>query len=422
MSQNPNSNPNYNPYGQNPTNPNYPGPPGTAYGGSQPPSGPNPGTPGNPPYPSNPGNPAYPSNPAYPGATPNTPAYPSAMPPSGPGSGNNTPNSSYGYNPYAPPPPQGAGTGPNPYDPYAPTSMSQNSSPGYPAYSPPTNPQPGLVGGGLPPNLMPMQQPPPRRRGRGLTALISVIALIIIAGGILAFVLYNNSNTSRQITQNANLTATAQTQAQATQSATNVQATTTAVANTYPFSTKQILNDPLTDNTKGVNWDNDGTACAFSGNAYHINDKDTNTYEPCFATNTNYTNFTFQVEMVLNQGGDNTLGGLIFRANKANNQLYRLVFDDQGDCLVLVSVDTTGGHTRDLKDCQATQFNTGLGVTNTIGVVADNDNISVYVNSQLVTTISDPTYSHGQIGLEVEDQDAVSEAVFSNAEVWQLPA
>src|SRR6266516_2609622 len=99
MSQNPNNNPNYNPYTPNPSGPNYPPRQPTAYGGQQPPA--------NPPSGSNP----------------------------------NTPNSGYGSgpygNPYAPPPP-GPGTGPNSYDPYAPTMMSQQpiSGPTYPPYTP----------------------------------------------------------------------------------------------------------------------------------------------------------------------------------------------------------------------------------------------------------------------------------------------
>ncbi len=126
--------------------------------------------------------------------------------------------------------------------------------------------------------------------------------------------------------------------------------------------------------------------------------------------------------MIINQGDDKTLAGLLFRANKTSNKIYRLVFDDQGDCSVLISVDTGGTNTRDLKDCPTvpSQFATGLGVTNTVAVVAKGGTITIYVDQQMVMSLNDSSLSQGQIGFEVEDGDVKSEAIFTNAKVWSL--
>lgn len=425
MSQNPNDGPNYSPYGQNPPNPNYP--PGTAYGGSpQPPSGPN----------------------------PNYNPYPPANPPSGPNP--NVPNSSYAPygtpNPYAPPPPPGPvqGMGQNPYDPYAPTTLSQNpisnpgypnqvsspgypnqasnpgypsqvsspgypsqvSSPGYPAY----NSQGGMMNTQTPP---PMSAPQPQPRGRGMTVLISVIALIVIVGGIVfGAVAYNNN----QQTLHANATSTAVAQANASVTAVAAQATT--IAKTYPFSNKQVLADPLVDTSKGYGWDNDGKFCFFSGSAYHVADDQANTYSTCAAIQTDFTNFTFEAAMVIKGGGDGTQGGLIFRADENNNKFYRLAIDTTGSYFVLVSVDSTGtgGNARQLKQGTASSFNTGFGATNILSIVARGDNYSFYVNQQLVGTFTDSTYAHGQIGFDVGYGTSKPDVVFTNAKVWQLPA
>lgn len=408
MSQNPNENPNYNPYGQNMSNPNYPQ--GTAYGGPQPPSGPNP---------------SY--NP-----------YPPANPPSGPNS------SAPGYgsyvntnpNPYAPPPPPGPvqGAGANPYDPYAQTAMSQNpisspgypnpasspgypsqvSSPGYPAY----NPQAGMMNAPTSSPMSAPSSPQPRPRGSGMTILIAVIALIVIIGGsVFGAIAYNNN----QQTLHAQATGTAQ--AQNAAATAQAQATATAIHKNYPFSNKLVFSDPMVDNSKGVRWDNDQpTGCYFSGSAYHVIQADSTHYNTCAALGTDFNNFTFEVEMVIKSGGDTASGGLIFRADENNNKFYRLSIDTNGNFFVLAIVDNTGtgGNARKLKEGTASAFSTGLGSTNTLAIEASGDTYSFYVNQQFVTSFPDGTYTHGQIGFDADYGTSATELVFTNVKVWQL--
>ena len=389
MSQNPNSG-NYNPYNPNPSNPQYPPDPNTVYGSPPPPpSGPNSGY---------------------------------QQPPSGPNpyADPNTPNSSYGsYNPMpAPPPPPPAyntpstpmppALEPNPYDPYAQTAMSQQPpTPTYPGYNPPS--MPGVT---MPPSMVP--QP---KRGRGMVVLISVIVLILLVGGsVIGVVTYNNN----QNTLHANATATAQAIVNTTATA-NAQATTTA--STYPFSNKLILNDPLVDNSKGVNWDNDkSVGCFFSGSAYHVVDSQEGRYNTCAATSSDYTNFTFEAEMVIKSGGDGAGGGLLFRADENGNKFYRLSINNNGSYFILAIVDKTGtnGNARQLSQGTASSFNTDSGATNTLAIVARGNQYAFYVNQKLVTSFTDGTYTHGQIGFDVDYGTSSTELVFTNVRVWQL--
>lgn len=253
-----------------------------------------------------------------------------------------------------------------------------------------------------------------------MTMLISIIALLLVVGGsIFGVVAYNNN----QATLHANATATAQANLNLQASATaHVAATATAIASTYPFSTNLVLNDPLVDNSKGVDWDNDGKFCFFRGSAYHVFDNQANTYQTCAANKTDYTNFTFQVEMVIKSGGDSAGGGLIFRADNADSKYYRLYIDQQGNYGILVSVDTTGtnGNARRLQTGVASQFTTGLGQTNTIGVAVRGDQISFYVDHQQVTTVTDSTYTHGQIGVTADELSGNTEVIYTNAKLWQL--
>jgi hypothetical protein len=382
MSQNPDeSEHNPNPYGPNPMPPPYPG--GIHYGGpppaSQPLAGPHPPDPGPGPC-GNLSPPHAPPPPAsYPYANPETPPPPLRYP--------------YG-NSETPIPP---GIDPNA------STVVRSFDPAYSQYFP----SPPIVEH-LP--IPPPPQEPPKPLGLIIALVVAVI--LVIGGSIIGVVAYNNHQNA--IHADATATAVAQTHA-----------TATAIASTYPFSNKLVLDDPMVGPSNGRGWDNDGKYCSFSGSAYHVFDDQEFTYWPCVATLTNLSNFTFQAETIINQGNDLTAAGLIFRANKANDKFYRFVIDGRGICTIWISVDPTGKNTRDLKDCSASQFNTGLGSTNTIGVVANNDQISIYINQQLVTSVNDSTYSHGQIGLEVDNpkgSTSPSEAIFSNVKVWVLPA
>ena len=358
MSQYP-PNPNSNPYGQNPPDPNYS--PGTAYGG--PPSGPGPNT--NP----------YANNPPTPETNPS---------PYGP----------YGQNPPTPAPP--------PYDPYAPTVM--NSGPNYNQYvAPPPAPP-------VPPT------PTPTRRGPSMRViLISAIALVLVIGGIVAgFVSYNNAQQS-----NANATATAQANskatAQANANATSIAATATAVATTYPFSANLKLSDPMNDNSKGNGWEINNF-CKFQGNAYHSIDNQTNTFNPCSAISTNFSNFTYEVQALLNSGDGI---GIIFRGNANKNQFYRFIVYTDGSYDVYLYVDTSGTNSRKLANGSITPA-PDMTNTNLISVVARGSTMTIYFNKTQVTSFNDPTYSSGQIGVADVDLTKSADAVFTNAHVLAL--
>lgn len=249
---------------------------------------------------------------------------------------------------------------------------------------------------------------------------IAVSALLLIAAAIIIpVVAYNNVQTSnKNATATANAQAAGTAQARATATGITI-ATATAIASTYPFSNKVVLSDPLTDNTKGYGWQ-ESNSCQITGSAYHVIDSQANTYQPCVATNTNFTDFTFQVEATIKKGNTGAAAGLIFRADSANNKFYRLYADKEGNYGILVAVDTTGTNVRALKTGSSSLITTGLDQTNTLGVVARGDSISFYVNSQLVTTVTDSTYTHGQIGLSVDTTSGTTDVAYSNVKVWSL--
>lgn len=275
------------------------------------------------------------------------------------------------------------------------------------------------MGNTLPPPFPPGGAQP--KRGRGTNIIILVVALIVIIGGI-AFgaVAYNNNQTT---THNNNLTATAQTGIAQTNATAHVQATASAVANTYPFSAKLLVSDPMVDNSKGMNWENNhANGCFFSASAYHVFDDEAHTFGTCASLNKDLTNFTFEAAMVITQAtGDGDGGGLLFRADEKNNKLYRVSIDQNGDYRILIYVDSQGSTSRILKEDTAPSFNAGLQQSNILSIVARGDQISFYVNRQLVTTVTDSTYNHGQIGFDVTNhQSGKTDVAFTNVKIWDL--
>jgi hypothetical protein len=245
--------------------------------------------------------------------------------------------------------------------------------------------------------------------------VIALVVLVIIIGAIgIAIPVHNAqvANDNATVTAQAHARVTATAQASATAQA---NATATAIANTYPFSADLKLNDPLTDNTRGYGW-LETANCAFTGGAYHNIDKSANTFLPCSALKTNFSNFTYQASMQIVKG---SIGGITFRGDDANSKFYAFVLGTDGSYAVFLY--TSNGKPQTLKDSNAgavPQYTPNQA--NLIGVVARGSTIDFYVNKQKVTTLTDTTYSSGQIGTIAYNVGQDGEVVYSNAQVWVL--
>jgi hypothetical protein len=241
---------------------------------------------------------------------------------------------------------------------------------------------------------------------RDRAIVILVLALVVIIGSVVSGLLIT---TNQRTSQNAHATATAYTQQ-------------IVAASSYPFSKKLLLSDPLADNSQGLNWDNDGKYCYFSGNVYHTYDNQTNSYQPCSALKADYSDFTMEVQMTIKQGGQLAAGGLIIRGDESKYKYYHFTVDSAGYYYLLLSVDATGANANEriLGKGTTRHLTTGMGQTNLLAVVAQGEQLAFYVNKQLVATARDSTYTHGQIGLEADYGDGPSEVVYTHLKIWQL--
>ena len=255
-----------------------------------------------------------------------------------------------------------------------------------------------------------------------MIALAVVVSLVIISSGVLFYSAVNYqvaaSNASARAIASAIVQATSVAQENA--SATEIAST---LHNPYPpYAGSIALYDPLIDNNLGHNWDvassGANNACQFAGKAYLSSNANTatNLYRgtACFAENTDFSDFTFQVQTVLEQG---LCGGVVFRGNSKTNSFDRFVicssawYDfrqcNNGYCDVVYANGLFSA------------INTKPGATNTLAVVASGTAITLYVNGKQITTASDTGFSEGQIGLVTSGYNSTrTVATFRNVEVW----
>jgi hypothetical protein len=308
----------------------------------------------------------------------------------------------------------------------APPSNPVNQYP-YPNQVPPTPSNPAnppvnqySYPGGFPP-AYPAAPPPAPRRSSGSKMVLIILAVLVVVGGLVAIIGVTSRNNQiaadnqhATATASANTAATAQAQVQAKVTATaQANATATAVVSTYPFSANLKLNDPLTDNSKGIGWVTD-KGCKFASDGYHASEAETNVYYTCPALKANYKDFTYQVTMNVTKG---SIAGITFRGNDDARKYYSFIFEQTGG-YVLFLYTQDGQKPQTLHEGTADNYNPHQ--PNDIGVVARGNQIKLYLNKQELTTISDGTFTSGQIGTIVYNTDGPVEAVFSNAKLWQL--
>lgn len=325
---------------------------------------------------------------------------------------------------------------------------------GQPASISPTAPTSPI----LPISSWPPPQPTFRRRQTfpiGLTIILTTLALVLIVGG-LGFVIYSTTtqygaSLHTQATAQTQATAAAQSTIQAKTQATSgvlataqaaidatataqsgatatatavseqVTATVTTLQDMYAKITSKTptLDDPLSDNTGTNKW-TDGTAsvesaCVFTGGGYHVLESQRGFLQPCFAGATDFSNFAYQVQMNITRGSE---GAILFRANDAKQQYYLFRIDTKGT--YAFELYNNNSQFRMLSSGHSLAITLGLNQTNQVAVIANQNNFYLYVNQQYVATVTDTTFSSGQIGVAALDYSTPTEVEFSNAQVWKL--
>ncbi len=342
----------------------------------------------------------------------------------------------YGENPSAPPPPSPVAQNPilpPVSDPFAPkiTPHFTPSLPSHPqqnAYTPQYAQQ--VQPQSLPQTVTGPARNPSQLRLSTTTIIVLAAAFLLIVGGSVFTYAGVYLPYQRQVqatgTVSAQLTGTAQASANATTTLrTQATATQTARMDVYTQATSgsPTINDPLkTPDHYGWNRTNDSFGgCDFVDGAYHSRAQIGDFYH-CPARATNFSDLACQVEMTIISGKS---GGIIFRAqtNAAFSAYYFFVHTDGTYNLLKITDSSMKGQSpipTPLRSGSSPAIHTGLNQMNVLAVVTHGSTFSLYVNKQFVNTASDDSYKSGEIGVVTASSDTGTEAVFRNAQVWQL--
>jgi hypothetical protein len=184
------------------------------------------------------------------------------------------------------------------------------------------------------------------------------------------------------------------------------------------------FNASLEDNTNpNVKWEesditgNTGrNICAFYNGYYHAYDQDPRnaSYTDCEAQQSNFTDFTYEVQMIIVQGN---AGGVFIRSQDSQSPQFSYLFLIRSDglCGLYAVLNTASGpYFKGLVGGTITHFNRGSGA-NTIAIVARGDQIDIYVNQIGIASVVDSTYRQGGVGVIGWTN---SDVVFRNAKLW----
>ena len=183
----------------------------------------------------------------------------------------------------------------------------------------------------------------------------------------------------------------------------------------YPPSGWKLVPGDLLETGNGT-WQED-TSCKFTADGYQISVSDRDKGYACLATNSDFTDFAFEVQMKIVIGYQ---GGMTFRSDpkkeNAGNEYYFHI--DRAGAYKLDIYDHYN-RSKTLTSGMSTTFNSGLDQSNMIAVVAKENTITLYVNNQQIPSVNDNTYTHGRIGLIADTNDKPpTEVIYSNVKVW----
>ncbi|HXZ06011.1 MAG TPA: zinc ribbon domain-containing protein [Ktedonobacteraceae bacterium] len=262
---------------------------------------------------------------------------------------------------------------------------------------------------------------PPHRRKVNIGLIISAVVLALLVAGAGIFVAVSTlakNNPPVNVTASPAITAPSLT---ATSPAVTPTSTVNPVTIPYsPYKGMLVLNDPLLDNSQGYNWlvtsDSNGS-CAFTSGAYHVTTQKGGYFYPCMADATNFDNFAYEIQMKIIKGD---CGALLFRVDSADTSFYYFRLCQDGT-FALYRYSNNQGSTM-IASQPNSAINAGFNKSNLVAVVAQGSILDLYVNQQKVDSISDPTFSHGKIGVVADGfpTNHPTEVVYSNARVWKL--
>jgi type II secretory pathway pseudopilin PulG len=272
--------------------------------------------------------------------------------------------------------------------------------------------------------LMPISKPEtiitetaaPRARRPLVGRLIVLVGIIIVIALLVSLSTFGYRAYTKVQTE-ARATATVNARSQATAVA-GAQATATA--------STPLFTDTLTSNTN--DWPTDGTTTFFEDGQYHLHNPDPTLTLNSYYQHQVFDNFKVQITVTSYSDGNPNADvpyayGLILRADPTTPANKYVFFVSPLGTYNFARHDADGFYNNGWSDLTTTPWasssaiHTGKGATNTLTVIAEDAMFSLFINGQLVETVTDTfvAFTSGWIG--VMDEGADMEAGFSNLQV-----
>lgn len=282
---------------------------------------------------------------------------------------------------------------------------------------------------GSQPGPYPIKGPSIGRGTKFPTIILIGLAFIIVAGSTLFYTLRGNSTGASSLPTNlphstrtvpvlntgaspgttqVSITATTPSDAQAIAT---LDASTT---NPYGSHKGTVALNSSFSTAVGV-WDQ-SSSCQFTNKAYYVTT--VRGYTQCRYNSGSYSNFAFQVQVEFVT--TNICGGIFFRDQVPSYfaQYYEFYICTDGT----YQLATVAPLFTSLRS-GSSLFNMNVGQSNVIAVVANGSQFDLYINGQQVNSVSDRSFSTGEIGVlasYLTNANAANQVAFNDARVWTL--
>jgi eukaryotic-like serine/threonine-protein kinase len=247
-----------------------------------------------------------------------------------------------------------------------------------------------------------------QKSGQGRALLLIALAIIVIVSGGLGIFYFTRSN--QAISTHNNTPG-------------SVSTASTASDNPYPPHVGTlVLNDTLHDSARS-SWREESDpvgACQFAQGGYHVT-MSLQGLEYCFSNSAGVNDFAYQAQITILKGSS---AGLVVRGNPDARSFYYCYIGPDGSYGINVYSSQSDSPTAKLSYGVSKAIHLG-GQSNTLAVVARGTTLELYVNTQLVNSVTTTTYNSGNLGVAAysllsADGSSSTEAVFSNVKVWKL--
>ena len=108
---------------------------------------------------------------------------------------------------------------------------------------------------------------------------------------------------------------------------------------------------------------------------------------------------------------------MIFRADTNTFKLYLFEVCTDGT-YQLWDYRNANGDASQLATASSPAIKSGLNQTNVLAVTAQGSTLTMYVNGQKLTSVTNNAYTQGQVGMVADSYNNPTGVLFSNARLW----